>query len=113
MQDNYVPADLTLYREKLEAMRRSIDGQDLKHPVESRLCQGEAEDEIIRAAAELGNGLIVMGNSGELIPLRLRMRAEYYRRGRVARKQAVTLPQSSHKSAPKVDHPSECVAVAH
>jgi nucleotide-binding universal stress UspA family protein len=64
VQDMAVPVDLSLYREELEDMRRRVDQGDLKYPVETRLCQGEAADEITRAAAELGNGLIVMGTHG-------------------------------------------------
>ncbi len=64
VQDMAVPVNLSLYREELERIRRRVEGPDLKYPVETRLIQGEPADEIIRTAAELGNGLIVMGTHG-------------------------------------------------
>jgi nucleotide-binding universal stress UspA family protein len=56
--------DVQIYRETLEETRKRLDGPDLKHPVETRLCRGDASDEIVRQAEELGCGLIVMGTHG-------------------------------------------------
>jgi nucleotide-binding universal stress UspA family protein len=59
-----VPVDPGVYREALDEERQLIDGPDLKYPVESRLARGDPAEEILRAAAELGCGLIVMGTHG-------------------------------------------------
>jgi nucleotide-binding universal stress UspA family protein len=59
-----VPIDPGVYREALDEERQLIDGPDLKYPVESRLARGDAAEEILHAAAELGCGLIVMGTHG-------------------------------------------------
>lgn len=59
-----VPIDPATYREALEEERQLIDGPDLKYPVEARLARGDAAEEILRAAAELDCGLIVMGTHG-------------------------------------------------
>ena len=44
--------------------RERIDGPDLKYPVETWFSRGFAPDEIVRVAAEVGCGLIVMGTHG-------------------------------------------------
>lgn len=64
IHDMTVPVDLSMSREALEDMRRRVDGPDLKYPVESRLSQGDAAEEILRRAGELDHGLIVMGSHG-------------------------------------------------
>jgi nucleotide-binding universal stress UspA family protein len=56
--------DVQIFRETLEETRKRLDGPDLKYPVEIRLCRGDASDEIIQQAEELGCGLIVMGTHG-------------------------------------------------
>ncbi len=92
-------------------MRRRIDGPDLKHPVESRLCQGEPADQIIQTAAELGNGLIVMGTHGRtgLTRLLFGSVAEFVLPRANCPVLAVKTPD--RETAPKVDQPSKCVAV--
>ncbi len=59
-----VPVNPGVYREALDEERQLIDGPDLKYPVESRLARGDAAEEILRTAAELDCGLIVMGTHG-------------------------------------------------
>jgi nucleotide-binding universal stress UspA family protein len=59
-----VPVDPSVYREALDEERQLIDGPDLKYPVESRVARGDAAEEILRAAAELHCGLVVMGTHG-------------------------------------------------
>jgi nucleotide-binding universal stress UspA family protein len=44
--------------------RKRLEGPDLKYPAETRLVQGDAADEVLRVAEELGCGLIVMGTHG-------------------------------------------------
>jgi nucleotide-binding universal stress UspA family protein len=56
--------DPQVYREALEDVRKRLDGSDLKYPVESQLCRGDATDEIARSTEELGSALIVMGTHG-------------------------------------------------
>jgi len=56
--------DVQVFRENLEDTRKRLDGPDLKYPVETRLSRGDASDEIVRQAEELGCGLIVMGTHG-------------------------------------------------
>ncbi len=53
-----------VYREALDERRWRLEGPDLKSPVETRLRQGDAVAEILRAAEELGCDLIVMGTHG-------------------------------------------------
>jgi nucleotide-binding universal stress UspA family protein len=48
----------------LEAARGRVDGPDLKYPVETWFCRGQAPDEIVRVAREVGCDLIVMGTHG-------------------------------------------------
>jgi nucleotide-binding universal stress UspA family protein len=48
----------------LEAARKAVDGPDLKYPVETWFARGEAPDEIVRVAKEVGCDLIVMGTHG-------------------------------------------------
>jgi nucleotide-binding universal stress UspA family protein len=62
--DMTVPVDPAAYREALIEERQLVDGPDLKYPVETRLARGDAGEEILRAAAELDCGLIVMGTHG-------------------------------------------------
>jgi nucleotide-binding universal stress UspA family protein len=52
------------YRDALERLRARLDRPDLKEPVETRLAWGDAAAEIVRAAAEFGCGLVVMGTHG-------------------------------------------------
>ena len=59
-----VPVDPGAYREALSEERHLVDGPDLKYPVEALLARGDAGEEILRAAAELDCGLIVMGTHG-------------------------------------------------
>jgi len=56
--------DVQVYRETMEETRKRLDGPDLKYPVETRMSRGDASDEIVRQAEELGCGLIVMGTHG-------------------------------------------------
>jgi nucleotide-binding universal stress UspA family protein len=64
VHDITVPIDLETPRAALEDLCRRVDGPDLKYPVDSRLSQGDPAEEILRRAAELGPGLIVMGTHG-------------------------------------------------
>jgi len=64
LNDMVVPVDARLYRDALEEQRRRADGPDLKYPAESRLSRGDAGEEIIRTAREVGCSLIVMGSHG-------------------------------------------------
>lgn len=63
-------------RESLEAIRKRIEGSDLKCPVEVRLERGTAAFEILRVADEVGAGLIVMGTHGKSGLARLLMGSE-------------------------------------
>jgi nucleotide-binding universal stress UspA family protein len=56
--------DVQVFRETLEETRKRLEGPDLKYPVEIRMSRGDASDEIVRQAEELGCGLIVMGTHG-------------------------------------------------
>jgi nucleotide-binding universal stress UspA family protein len=56
--------DVDAFRHSLEEIRNRLDGMDLKYPVEVELSRGDASDEIVRVAEELGCGLIVMGTHG-------------------------------------------------
>ncbi|HWE39444.1 MAG TPA: universal stress protein [Isosphaeraceae bacterium] len=51
-------------RDALEALRLRLDGPDLKYPVDSRLCRGDAAGEILRVAEQEPCELIVMGSHG-------------------------------------------------
>jgi len=62
--ESAVPVDPQAYRDVMEAVRQHLDGPDLKYPVEARLGQGDAADEIRRMAREVGCDLIVMGTQG-------------------------------------------------
>lgn len=62
--DMTVPVDPGVYREALMEECRLVDGPDLKYQVETRLARGDAAEEILRAAADLDCGLIVMGTHG-------------------------------------------------
>ncbi len=73
LSDMIVPADPHVYQDALEQMRRRVDGQDLKYPVEIRHSQGDPAEEIIRAAGEADCGLIVMGTHGRTGLARLLM----------------------------------------
>lgn len=59
-----VPVDPGVYQEALADERQLVDGPDMKYPVETRLARGDAGEEILRAAADLDCGLIVMGTHG-------------------------------------------------
>jgi nucleotide-binding universal stress UspA family protein len=52
------------YSDALDAARKAVDGPDLKYPVETWFCRGQAPDEIVRVAREAGSDLIVMGTHG-------------------------------------------------
>jgi nucleotide-binding universal stress UspA family protein len=110
VQEMAVPVDLSLYREELEEMRRRVDGPDLKYPVELRLRQGEAPDEIIRTASELVNGLIVMGTHGRTGMGRLLFGSvtEFVLPRASCPVLAVKSPDRAW--ATEVDEPSRCVA---
>ena len=56
--------DLRFYQDALEEVRGRLDGPDLNNPVETRLRQGDAAEEILSSAEELGCDLIVMGTHG-------------------------------------------------
>lgn len=49
---------------RLDELCRSLDGEDLKHPVSSRLRLGHAPDEIVRVAEKSGCDLLVLGTHG-------------------------------------------------
>jgi nucleotide-binding universal stress UspA family protein len=59
-----VTVDPQEYRAALERVGKHLDSPDLKYPVETRLVQGDAADEILRTAREIGCDLIVMGTHG-------------------------------------------------
>ena len=65
--------DVGAYRDTLEAARERIDGPDLNYPVETRFSRGQAPDEIVRVAKEVGCDLIVMGTHGRTGLARLLM----------------------------------------
>lgn len=52
------------FAEALEAMRQRLHAEDLSQPVEVRTGEGNPAAEILRAAQEVGCGLIVMGTHG-------------------------------------------------
>lgn len=56
--------DPSTFRASLEGLRSSLDGPDLKYPVETRLILGLDREEILRTAQEVGCDLIVMGTHG-------------------------------------------------
>jgi nucleotide-binding universal stress UspA family protein len=56
--------DPSAYRASLEDLRTSLDGPDLKYPVETQLVLGLDREEILRTAQETGCDLIVMGTHG-------------------------------------------------
>jgi len=64
ISDMVVPVDPLPYHKALEAMRQRVDRPGLKYPIEARLRQGDAVEEVLRAADEPGCGLIVMGTHG-------------------------------------------------
>src|SRR5262249_14919607 len=64
VNDMVVPVDPRIYRDALENVQKHAQGPDLKYPVESRLSRGDAAEEIIRTAGELGCSLIVMSTHG-------------------------------------------------
>ncbi|MHC5543726.1 universal stress protein, partial [Singulisphaera rosea] len=51
-------------RAALASLADQIDGPDLKHPVETRLSEGEVATEIVQVADEADCSLIVMGTHG-------------------------------------------------
>jgi nucleotide-binding universal stress UspA family protein len=59
-----VPMDPRFYQDAIEEVRRRLNGSDLNYHVETRLRQGDAAEEILSLAAELGCDLIVMGSHG-------------------------------------------------
>jgi nucleotide-binding universal stress UspA family protein len=59
-----IPVDPRTCRDALEAIRETLDGPDLKYPIETRLSQGDPAGETLRVAQELGCDLIVMGTHG-------------------------------------------------
>jgi nucleotide-binding universal stress UspA family protein len=56
--------DPSTFRASLEELGSSLDGPDLKYPVETRLSLGLDREEILRTAQEVGCDLIVMGTHG-------------------------------------------------
>lgn len=52
------------YQQSLDAIRRRLDGADLKYPVETRLSRGFEAEEILRVAQDVACDLIVMGTHG-------------------------------------------------
>jgi nucleotide-binding universal stress UspA family protein len=107
-----VPVDPGVYREALDEERQLIDGPDLKYPVESRLARGDAGDEILRAAAELGCGLIVMGTHGRSGLSRLLMGSvtEYVVPRAECPVLAVRTPRPAEVAAAAAAHESQHVA---
>jgi nucleotide-binding universal stress UspA family protein len=53
--------DVADFSDALEAARETVDGPDLKYPVETWFSRGYAPDEIVRVAREVRCDLIVMG----------------------------------------------------
>jgi len=107
-----VPIDPRAYREALDEERQLVDGADLKYPVEARLARGDAAEEILRAAAELDCGLIVMGTHGRTGLSRLFMGSvtEYVMPRADCPVLAVKTPRGAKAPAPETA--SEPVAVA-
>jgi nucleotide-binding universal stress UspA family protein len=56
--------DLSDCHDALAKVRERIDGPDLKYPVETWFTRGQAPEEIVRVADEVGCDLIVMGTHG-------------------------------------------------
>ncbi len=52
------------YHDALERIRESLDGPDMKYPVETRLTRGFEQEEIRRVTEEVASDLIVMGTHG-------------------------------------------------
>ena len=61
------------YQHSLDAIRRRLDGPDLKYPVETQLKYGSAAEEIVRVAHDVRCNLIVMGTHGRTRLARLLM----------------------------------------
>jgi nucleotide-binding universal stress UspA family protein len=59
-----LPVDARGEREALDQLRTKLEGPDLKCPVETQLSRGDAAEEIVRIAGEIGCDLIVMGTHG-------------------------------------------------
>ena len=70
-----IPYDVALreQHDRLEALRKQLDGPDLKTPVEAMLRRGNISTEILSAARESGCNLIVMGTHGRTSLRRLLM----------------------------------------
>lgn len=113
IHDMTVPVDLSMIREALEDMRRRIDGSDLKFPVESRLSQGDAAEEIVRKAGDLDHGLIVLGTHGRtgLGRLLFGSVAEYVLPRARCPVLAVKCPKDV--AARAADRSADCIATAH
>jgi nucleotide-binding universal stress UspA family protein len=111
--DMTVPVDPGVYREALAEECKLVEGPDMKHPVETRLARGNAPEEILRAAAELECGLIVMGTHGRTRLSRLLMGSvtEYVVTRADCPVLAVKSPPRAGASSP-VDAP-QSVASAH
>src|SRR5579883_3194827 len=60
----FTPLDPRTYRECLDKVRQRVDGADLKFPDEAHLREGNAAEEILRAANDLGCDVIVLGTHG-------------------------------------------------
>jgi nucleotide-binding universal stress UspA family protein len=56
--------DVSYAPDALEMVRERTEGPDLKYPVETWFSRGEAPDEIVRVADEIGCDLIVLGTHG-------------------------------------------------
>ena len=66
LMDGTVAAEMDprYYQDALDAARASLDGPDLKYPVETRLAHGFEADGILTTAQEVRCDLIVMGTHG-------------------------------------------------
>lgn len=107
-----VPIDPEAYREALDEERRLLDGADLKYPIEARMGQGDAAEEILRAAGELDADLIVMGTHGRtgLSRLFLGSVTEYV----MPRAECPVLAvKNARESRAHAEEPAEPVAAAH
>jgi nucleotide-binding universal stress UspA family protein len=56
--------DSRFFHDELESMRKRLDGDDLKYPVEMRLSRSFPAEGILQTADEIGADLIVMGTHG-------------------------------------------------
>jgi universal stress protein A len=111
--DMTVPVDPGVYKEALMDERQLVDGPDLKYPVETKLARGDAAEEILRAAAELDCGLIVMGTHGRTGLSRLPMGSvtEYVVPRAECPVLAVKMPHG-HRASDRADAPQRLEAAS-